>query len=160
MLNLKRDNEKYMEQLSLFGNKTEKHQPIINSNVQSSIQQQKNNKKFISKEEYYLSEEWETKRRFALHRAGNRCDRCGSKGPLQIHHITYDRLYDEKPEDLEVLCLKCHKKADNQRKYDSWYESAFNTYMTKKYGEDWDYFEGCEEEFDEWIESKEDEDWY
>ena len=102
----------------------------------------------------------ESKRRFVLYRAQGSCDRCGSKGPLQVHHITYDRLYDEKPEDLEALCLKCHKKADKQREYDSWYESAFDTYMMKKYGEDWDYFEGCEEEFDDWIESKEDDYWY
>ncbi|MBW1676868.1 MAG: HNH endonuclease [Deltaproteobacteria bacterium] len=120
---------------------------------------QKKRKKFRSKEEYYKCEEWEKVRIFALHRAKHRCQRCGASGVLQVHHLTYDNLYNEKPEDLEVLCKKCHKKADSEREYENWYESALDTYMIKKYGEYWEYFDGCEEEFDAWLESKEDYDY-
>ena len=119
----------------------------------------KRRKKFTSKEEYYKSEDWEKIRTFALHRAKHRCQRCGASGILQVHHSTYNNLYNEKPEDLEVLCKKCHKKADREREYDSRYDSALDTYMTKKYGEDWDYFDGYEEEFDDWLERKHDSDW-
>jgi hypothetical protein len=68
-------------------------------------------------------------------------------------------VYNEKPQDLEVLCKKCHHKADRDRENENWYNSAFETYMIKKYGEDFDYFDGCEEEFEAWIERKQDLDW-
>jgi len=51
-------------------------------------------KRFISKEEYYKSEEWEKKRAFALHRAKHRCQKCGSSKSLEVHHLTYERLYN------------------------------------------------------------------
>lgn len=113
-------------------------------------------KHFKSKEEYYKSEEWEKVRIFALRRSQNRCQRCGAEGILEVHHLTYDNLYNERPEDLEVLCKKCHPPADRQRKSDNWYNSAFETYMSKKYGENWVYYDGCEEEFDDWFERQPD----
>lgn len=113
-------------------------------------------KYFRSKEEYYKSEEWEKIRIFTLHRAQNRCQRCGAEKNLQVHHLTYDNLYNEKPQDLEVLCKKCHYRADRERESDNWYNNALDTYMSKKYGEDWDYFDGCEEEFDAWLERQRD----
>jgi len=48
----------------------------------------------------------------------------------------------------------CHKKAGKQREHKNWYKSALNTCLDKKYGEGCDYFEGCEEEFETWLESK------
>jgi len=30
---------------------------------------------------------------------------------LEVHHLTYDRLGDERMDDLEVLCPDCHRKA-------------------------------------------------
>ncbi len=144
-----------MEQLNLFETKQHKRFEKIEAENQQS---KGSSKKFHSREEYYKSEEWQTKRLFALHRAGHRCDNCASNLKLEAHHLTYENLYNERPEDLTVLCPKCHKKADIKREYENWYNSAFDTYMIKKYGEDWDWFEGCEEEFDGWIESKED-DW-
>ena len=43
-------------------------------------------------------------RAFAINRANHMCERCYSRGPLQIHHLHYDNLYNELPQDLEVLC--------------------------------------------------------
>jgi hypothetical protein len=141
-----------MEQLKLFSKK-----PItFEKTWESASDVKKMVREFQSKEEYYKSEEWQSKRLFALHRAGNRCDKCASRSNLEVHHLTYEHLYDEKPEDLTVLCPRCHKSADRKREYENWYNGAFETYMSKKYGEEWDYFDGCEEEFDAWIESKED----
>lgn len=54
-----------------------------------------------------------------------KCERCGSKHKLQVHHLTYKNIYNENPEDLEVLCAKCHmqehglikvKKSFNRKK--------------------------------------------
>lgn len=124
------------------------------------VPRKKRKKVFWSKEEYYKSPEWEKVRLFALHRASHRCQRCGAGGVLQVHHLTYDRLYDERPEDLEVLCKKkCHDKADRERAEENHYESARETYMAKKYGEDFEPDEYADAEFDEWYERKQLEDW-
>jgi len=115
---------------------------------------------FNSKREYYKSEEWRQQKIFALHRANNRCEWCGLSHSLELHHLTYDNLYNEKPKDLIILCKDCHKKADKKREEEEsieQYHSAVDTYATKKYGEGWEYYHGeeIEEEFDEWVESQE-----
>ena len=41
-----------------------------------------------------------------------RCEGCGgmfARRDVEIHHVTYVRIYYERPNDLEVLCGKCHK---------------------------------------------------
>jgi len=60
---------------------------------------------------YLSSSAWQRKRVVVLNRAGYRCERCTSDAqPLHVHHKTYERLGDELPEDLTVLCKKCHEK--------------------------------------------------
>ncbi len=48
--------------------------------------------------------------RYIFARAGNRCQRCGSRlGRLHIHHhVPVSEGGDNSPERLEVLCLACH----------------------------------------------------
>lgn len=60
--------------------------------------------------EYLQTPEWRTTRDAALRRADFRCEltHCGSKVALQVHHRVYERLGEEVPEDLTVLCLVCH----------------------------------------------------
>lgn len=38
------------------------------------------------------------------------CFSCESKFDLILHHITYERLWKEKLEDVVCLCNKCHNK--------------------------------------------------
>lgn len=59
---------------------------------------------------YMESPEWKIRRAAALARAGMRCERCRRMGEgLDVHHLRYDSLGFEPDEDLEVLCVKCHK---------------------------------------------------
>lgn len=58
---------------------------------------------------YLNSPNWRLRRNAALRRVGFRCERCGSKRDLQVHHKTYDRLGAELDSDLEALCLLCHE---------------------------------------------------
>jgi predicted HNH restriction endonuclease len=76
--------------------------------------------------DYLQSEHWRTTRKQALERAGHRCQ-CGmcplaslypheiaenfprSVSRLEVHHLTYERLGAEAPEDLLVLCGLCHR---------------------------------------------------
>jgi hypothetical protein len=43
-----------------------------------------------------------------LGRAGNRCERCGRRRRLELHHRHYNSQGRERPEDLYALCRDCH----------------------------------------------------
>ena len=63
---------------------------------------------------YLAGDRWRERRALALKAARYKCDRCGKHGRrggagLQVHHLSYDRLGSELPEDLEVLCDYCHR---------------------------------------------------
>ena len=51
---------------------------------------------------------WRRRRSQALHAAGRRCQECGAAGPLDVHHLSYAHLGDERPYELAVLCERCH----------------------------------------------------
>lgn len=57
---------------------------------------------------YLQTHHWQLTRHEARSRAGCKCERCGSGDRLQVHHKTYAHLWHEPPEDLEVLCRRCH----------------------------------------------------
>ena len=65
--------------------------------------------------EYLNSEHWRTIRRLVLERDGYACVLCGaSGGQLEVHHRTYERgWYNERLEDLVVLCIPCHCAVEN-----------------------------------------------
>lgn len=60
--------------------------------------------------EYLRSDAWKKKRKKALKRDRGRCTRCGSTRNLQVHHLTYDRIFKERLSDLTTLCAKCHMR--------------------------------------------------
>lgn len=57
---------------------------------------------------YLRSDEWACKRDLAIRTWGNECQLCGSSKNIQIHHRTYDRVFNEDVDDLMVVCAKCH----------------------------------------------------
>lgn len=61
-------------------------------------------------QEYLDSKAWQEKRQFALTRAEYRCQVCNGDLRLEVHHRSYERLYEhEEISDLIVLCEWCHK---------------------------------------------------
>jgi 5-methylcytosine-specific restriction endonuclease McrA len=60
------------------------------------------------REVYLTSDHWRTPAAEARKRAGNKCADCGKQRKLDVHHVTYDRLGNERPEDLVALCRACH----------------------------------------------------
>lgn len=59
--------------------------------------------------EFLLSEFW-IAMSLARRTAIGKCQRCRSRKHLQCHHRIYRTdWYDTRPEDLEVLCRKCHR---------------------------------------------------
>lgn len=61
-------------------------------------------------EEYLESEEWAAKRVLVLRRDRHLCQGCLECVATDIHHITYERLFDELLCDLVSLCRDCHQK--------------------------------------------------
>lgn len=61
-------------------------------------------------EQYLKTGHWEARREKALRLAGRRCQECGSAERLEVHHLSYDRLFQERDGDLIVLCRRCHGK--------------------------------------------------
>lgn len=55
------------------------------------------------------SDHWRQTRLEALRHSRFRCKECGAKGKLEVHHKTYDNLYWETMDDLEVRCRACHE---------------------------------------------------
>lgn len=63
---------------------------------------------------YLKSDEWATIKIELLTMRGYNCEVCGRRFSfsfLHVHHLTYDNLYNEEPEDLQLLCGKDHMKA-------------------------------------------------
>ena len=69
--------------------------------------------------EYILSPEWRLRATEAKELAGWRCQVCNrhkSEVILDAHHRTYERLGDERPEDITVLCRDCHGLYESNKK--------------------------------------------
>lgn len=61
-------------------------------------------------------------RRELLRRAAGRCEICGKAlvwHSTHVHHLTYERLGCERPDDLLVLCLRCHERQHPGMKFRS-----------------------------------------
>lgn len=111
------------------------------------------------------SPEWKTLKFKLMQYRGSRCEKCEINTTfLELHHLTYDRLGRELPSDLQLLCHHCHVIADKQRSvvnkrrgmqraYYTRYNNAYDTYVSKKYGEGWN--GDASEEFNRWLDRKE-----
>ena len=87
--------------------------PIESAEVFYSMVTKQDKKKYYS---YLESKEWLTIRVELLYTRGCKCEKCKKDfepHKLQIHHITYDRLYNELPSDLLVVCGRCHMEIHN-----------------------------------------------
>ena len=62
------------------------------------------------------SSEWKTLKHTIIDHRGNRCERCAiESSSLELHHLHYNSLGSEKPQDVELLCQACHTGADDAR---------------------------------------------
>ena len=69
---------------------------------------------------YLRSPLWRLRRRIWIVRAGGRCQRCGSRRRLTIHHRTYQRLGHERRADVTVLCWHCHRRHHRRTRRSLW----------------------------------------
>ncbi|WBC28395.1 HNH endonuclease [Rhodobacteraceae phage LS06-2018-MD05] len=69
--------------------------------------------KITFKQKYYdylESDKWAQLKIDLYNYRGRKCEKCGLTYKLQVHHLTYDNIFNEEPEDLIILCENCHKK--------------------------------------------------
>lgn len=60
--------------------------------------------------DYLRSPRWVAKRHDFLRRIGWTCEHCHVYKVSVVHHLTYDTLGHEAPEDLMGLCHRCHEQ--------------------------------------------------
>ena len=64
-------------------------------------------------QKYIRSKEWQELKLDLIAARGVKCERCDkaftNPSKLQVHHLTYDRLFNEVASDLQLLCRHCHK---------------------------------------------------
>jgi len=57
------------------------------------------------------SESWQSKRLWAVERAGGWCQMCGVMlTHFDVHHLTYEHMGYEYPSEIIAICRDCHKK--------------------------------------------------
>lgn len=71
---------------------------------------------------YLNSQEWDDIRKKVIIRANGHCEGCGIAAPLDVHHLTYDRVGMELMTDLVALCRDCHDKAHNKNDATIWHQ--------------------------------------
>ena len=80
--------------------------------------------------EYMSSSTWKHKRKNAMKRVSHQCQLCGFRthaANLVVHHNSYTNFGHEKPEDLTVLCERCHRGLHEKHKLRVW---QFNLLVT------------------------------
>jgi hypothetical protein len=63
---------------------------------------------------YLKTEEWQRKRKICLEYYGHRCAICYNDEKIDVHHRTYENVFDERPSDLTALCRECHDTFHHQ----------------------------------------------
>ncbi len=84
---------------------------------------QQNKFKIKRRQSYYLylqSEYWKNLKKDIIAYRGAQCEKCdewldGLENELHLHHIIYCKRYQEKWEDLILLCHGCHEWEHNKR---------------------------------------------
>lgn len=59
--------------------------------------------------DYLKTDWWGWKRDKAIRRAHGDCELCQERAAKDVHHVTYERLGCERPDDLVALCRRCHE---------------------------------------------------
>ncbi len=74
-----------------------------------------NKKRRLSYITYLDSSKWKMFKAKLKMERGDKCEHCQKSGvTLDGHHVTYERLFNELPEDVLLLCRLCHKKVHNK----------------------------------------------
>ena len=65
---------------------------------------------------YLRSDKWKEIRLALFKMRGKKCENCSRTKLLHIHHLTYERIFNEQLTDLQILCKDCHKNTHSRKK--------------------------------------------
>jgi 5-methylcytosine-specific restriction endonuclease McrA len=104
------------------------------------------------------SPRWQAMRRARIAWCGWRCERCDCLAyDLELHHLNYDRLGEERAEDLVLLCPPCHREADAERRSaadEAHWKRRLDGWASRVFGDGWTWtpgYEAAEEAFCAWL---------
>lgn len=80
--------------------------------------------KHVPYEVYLKSDHWKELKNLWL--PGTDCYGCDFGEKLEIHHINYENLWGEQPDDIIILCRRCHTKLHDA--LDSHYDGKTTAY--------------------------------
>lgn len=81
------------------------------SDLQRTFLEARSERRPSSYQQYLNTAEWMMRKLAILSERGSRCIDCRrTDKPVQLHHLSYERLGRELPEDLVILCAVCHGK--------------------------------------------------
>ena len=75
------------------------------SQQQRNTEQQQRN---IEYQQYLQTPAWRLKRDAVMKRDNRLCQGCLKNQATEVHHLTYDRIFDEMLFDLVAICRDCH----------------------------------------------------
>lgn len=81
-----------------------RHVLAQNAEIEKTLQQQRN----LDYQQYLQSPEWRLKRDAVMKRDNRLCQGCLKNQATQVHHLTYDRIFNEMLFDLVAICHECH----------------------------------------------------
>lgn len=76
----------------------------------------KNDEAWDRYNEYLNSDKWNNKRKKVLERDNYLCQACLTNPAQEVHHLTYNNIYDEPLYELISVCKRCHIKIEEQKK--------------------------------------------
>lgn len=78
---------------------------------------QKEHIDYRNKHIYLKSKPWQQLRQLVLQRDNYSCLMCDNKHSLEVHHITYKHLGNERLDELATLCRTCHQSIHDKHGY-------------------------------------------
>lgn len=82
---------------------------------------------------YIRSPKWKAKRAEVILRAGGTCERCSIWPVVNVHHLTYARLGDERLTDLMGVCAMCHDQIHKEGKQVASEQLVFDEFLEGDY---------------------------
>jgi hypothetical protein len=64
---------------------------------------------------YLNSDKWKLKRKKVLERDNHLCQACLTNKANEVHHLTYQNIYDEPLFELISVCKRCHEKIESKK---------------------------------------------
>jgi 5-methylcytosine-specific restriction endonuclease McrA len=110
-------NEKKRDEYNKYLERKKKEEKQSKKRPKKKVYTKKQKQKHKEKYHRYLkSDAWKKIKIQVFTERGLECEKCYSTKGLQIHHKHYRNIFNEKLEDLILLCSECHQKEHDKPK--------------------------------------------